>query len=65
MPDCRYALTASNSTNPAKGIIALNHLNQGFDMLTAFTTAETYFENYMAQDLSLGDKQVTDMKIVG
>ena len=58
-------ITASDSTNPAMGIIALNHLHQGFNMLPAYTTPETYLENYMPQDFSLGDKQVTDMKFLG
>jgi len=58
-------ITASDSSNPARGIIALNHLHQGFDMLPAYTTPDTYLENYMAQDFSLGEKQVKDMKILG
>jgi hypothetical protein len=57
-------ITASDSTNPAIGIIALNHLHQGFDMLPAYTTPEIYLENYMPQDFSKGEKQVTDMKIL-
>jgi hypothetical protein len=58
-------ITASDSTNPARGIIALNRLHQGFNMLPAYTTPETYLENYMPQDFSLGDSQVTDMRIIG
>ena len=58
-------ITASDSTNPATGIIALNHLHQGFSMLPAYTTPEAYLENYMPRDFSLGDKQVTDMKFLG
>ncbi len=57
-------ITASDSTNPARGIIALNHLHQGFNILPAFTTPETYVENYLPQDFNLGDRQVTDMKIL-
>ena len=57
-------ITASDSTNPAIGIIALNHLHQGLDMLPAYTTPEIYLENYMPQDFSNGEKQVTDMKIL-
>jgi hypothetical protein len=57
-------ITASDSANPARGIIALNHLHQGFNMLPAYTTPETYLENYMPQDFSLGDKQITDMRIL-
>ena len=41
---CR--ISASDSTNPARGIIALNGLHQGFNMLSAYTTPETYLENY-------------------
>jgi hypothetical protein len=58
-------ISASDSTNPARGIIALNRLHQGFNMLPAYTTPETYLENYMPQDFSLGDSQVTDMRIIG
>lgn len=58
-------IAASDSTNPARGIIALNHLHQGFNMLPAYTTPETYVEYYMPQDFSLGDNQVTDMRIIG
>jgi len=39
-------ISASDSTNPARGIIALNRLHQGFNMLPAYTTPETYLENY-------------------
>jgi hypothetical protein len=35
-------IAASDSTNPARGIIALNRLHQGFNMLPAYTTPETY-----------------------
>ena len=57
-------IAASDSTNPAIGIIALNHLHQGFNMLPAHTTPETYLENYMPQDFSLGDRKVTDMSFI-
>ena len=57
-------IVASDSTNPARGIIALNHLHQGFNMLPAYITPETYLENYMQQDFSQGDSIVTDMKII-
>jgi hypothetical protein len=58
-------IAASDSTNPARGIITLNNLHQGIFMLPAHTTPETYLENYMPQDLSLGDSKVTDMRIIG
>lgn len=57
-------IAASDSTNPARGIIALNHLHQGFNVLPAYITPETYLENYMPQDFSLGDSIVTDMSFI-
>jgi hypothetical protein len=57
-------ITASDSTNPSRGVIALNHLHQGFYMLPPYTSPETYVERYMPQDFSLGDNQVTDMRVV-
>jgi len=57
-------IAAVDSANPARGIIALNHLHQGFDILPSYTTPETYVERYMPQDFSLGGDQVTNMKIV-
>ena len=58
-------IAASDSTNPARGIIALNHLHQGFNMLPAYTSPETYLENYMPEDFSLGESRVTEMRIIG
>jgi len=58
-------IAASDSANPARGIIALNHLHQGFDMLPAYTTPETYLESYLPGDFSLGENQVTAMRIIG
>ena len=58
-------ITAVDSSNPARGIIALNHLHQGFDILPAYTTPETYVEYYMPQDFSLGETRVSEMKIIG
>ena len=58
-------IAASDSTNPARGIVALNHLHQGFNMLPANTPPETYLENYMPQDFSLGESKVTDLRIIG
>jgi hypothetical protein len=57
-------ISASDSANPARGIIALNRLRQGINMLPAYTTPETYLEMYMPEDFSLGDSQVTDMRII-
>ena len=55
---------ASDSENPARGIVVLNHLHQGIYMLPPYTTPETYVESYMPQDFSLGSNQVTDMKFL-
>lgn len=57
-------IAASDSANPARGIVALNHLHQGFNMLPAYTTPEAYLEDYMPQDFSLGDSIVTDMSFI-
>lgn len=57
-------ITASDSANSARGIVALNHLHQGFNMLPPYTTPETYLENYLPQDFSLGGNQISDMKII-
>jgi hypothetical protein len=57
-------ITAVDSMNPARGIIALNHLHQGFDILPSYTTPETYVEYYMPQDFSVGGDQITNMTII-
>lgn len=57
-------ITAVDNTNPARGIVALNHLHQGFDILPSYTTPETYLEYYMPQDFSLGETRVSEMKII-
>lgn len=57
-------LTAADSANPARGIVALNHLHQGFDILPSYTTPESYVEYYMPQDFSLGETRVSEMKII-
>ncbi len=57
-------ITAVDSSNPARGILALNHLHQGFDILPSYTTPETYVEYYMPQDFSLGETRVSEMKII-
>jgi hypothetical protein len=31
-------ITAVDSSNPARGIVALNHLHQGFDILPSYTS---------------------------
>jgi len=58
-------VAASDPANPAKGIVALNHLHQGFYMLPAHTSPEDYIEVYMPQDFSTLGKQITDMRIIG
>lgn len=57
-------ITAIDSMNPARGIIALNHLHQGFDILPSYTTPETYVEYHMPQDFSVGGDQITNMTII-
>jgi hypothetical protein len=57
-------LAASDSANPARGIIALNHLHVGFNMLPAYTTPESYMESYMPQDFSQGSSKITNMRIL-
>ena len=57
-------ITAVDSTNPARGIIALNHLHQGFDILPSYTTPETYVEYYMPQDFSIEGNHITNMTII-
>ena len=57
-------IAAVDSANPSRGIIALNHLHQGFDILPSYTTPETYVEQYMPHDFGQGGNQVTNMKIV-
>ena len=57
-------ITAVDSMNPARGIIALNHLHQGFDILPSYTTPETYVEYHMPQDFSVGGDQITNMTII-
>ncbi|HON36916.1 MAG TPA: hypothetical protein PLY52_11495 [Methanothrix sp.] len=57
-------ITAVDKSNPARGIVALNHLHQGFDILPPYTTPEAYVEYYMPQDFSLGETRVSEMKII-
>lgn len=56
-------LVASDSTNPARGIIALNNLH-GTGDLPAYTTPEGYLENYLSQDFSQGNNKVTDIRVL-
>jgi len=58
--DCCVGFRQSGKRNNA-----LNHLHQGFDMLPAYTTPETYLESYLPGDFSLGENQVTAMRIIG
>ena len=55
-------LVASDSANPARGVIAINHLPRA-SLLPAYTTPESYLENYMPQDFS-GENRVTNMRIL-
>ena len=56
-------LVASDSANPARGIIALNHLH-GIGDLPAYTTPESYMENYMPGEFSKGENKVTNMRVL-
>jgi hypothetical protein len=57
-------ITAQDTSNPAKGISYLSKLHEGFFMLPTGITPESYIENYMAQDFSLGGNTVSDMRII-
>lgn len=57
-------LVASDSTTPARGIIALNHILHSTGDLPAYTTPEGYLENYMPQDFSQGSNKVTNMRVL-
>jgi hypothetical protein len=57
-------IAATDSANPARGIIALNHIHTGFLMLPSNTNPETYVEYYLPQDFSRGNNQVMNMRIL-
>ena len=58
-------ITARDTSNPARGIVYLSRLHEGYFMLPSGTTPESYLENYMAQDFSLGESKVGGMEIIG
>lgn len=58
-------ITAQDISNPARGIVYLSRLHEGYFMLPSGTTPESYLENYMAQDFSLGESKVDGMEIIG
>ena len=57
-------ITAQDTSNPARGLSYLSKLHEGVFMLPSGVTPESYLENYMAQDFSLGSNQVSDMRII-
>lgn len=57
-------VAASDPENPARGVVALNHIHRGFYMLPPYTSPEAYVEGYMSQDFSLGRNRIEDMRIL-
>ena len=57
-------ITAQDTSNPARGISYLSRLHVGVFMLPSGVTPESYLENYMAQDFSLGGNKASDMRII-
>jgi hypothetical protein len=57
-------ITAQDTSNPARGISYLSKLHEGVFMLPSGVTPESYLENYMAQDFSLGGNAVSDMRLI-
>jgi hypothetical protein len=57
-------ITAQDISNPARGLSYLSKLHEGFVVLPAGVTPESYLENYMPQDFSLGGNDVRDMRII-
>jgi hypothetical protein len=53
-------ITAQDISNPARGLSYLSKLHEGFVVLPAGVTPESYLENYMPQDFSLGGNDVHD-----
>ena len=58
-------ITAQDGSNAARGIVYLSRLHEGYLMLPSGTTPESYLENYMAQDFSLGESKIEGMEIIG
>jgi hypothetical protein len=57
-------ITAQDILNPARGLSYLSKLHEGFVVLPIGVTPESYLENYMPQDFSLGGNDVRDMRII-
>ena len=57
-------ITAQDISNPARGLSYLSKLHEGFVVLPTGVTPESYLENYMPQDFSLGGNDVRDMRII-
>jgi hypothetical protein len=57
-------ITAQDISNSARGLSYLSKLHEGFVVLPAGVTPESYLENYMPQDFSLGGNDVHDMRII-
>ena len=47
-------ITAQDISNPARGLAYLSKLHEGFVVLPMGVTPESYLENYLPQDFSLG-----------
>jgi hypothetical protein len=58
-------ITAQDNSNQARGISYLSRLHEGVFMLPSGISPESYLENYMAQDFSLGGNDVREMKFIG
>ena len=58
-------MTAQDTANPARGIVYLSRLHEGFDILPSGVTPESYLEDYMAEDFSAGSSSVKDVQIKG
>jgi len=56
---------AQDLSNPARGMVYLCKLHEGIYMLPSGVIPESYLENYLAADFSLGANQVGDMRMEG
>lgn len=58
-------IVAYSPSDPLRRVLFLNALHQGYNMLPRGTTPESFVTDYLAQDLSLGGDQVSDVTILG
>ncbi len=58
-------IAAHSYSDPYRGVLFMNALHQGIYILPRGTTPESYVTDYLAQDLSLGGNQVSDVTILG